>query len=390
VSSPTEAVSDWRDPARLQWAFQHLDELLPTAVIPRGDGPVAELLPHPASLDALPVREASGESGSARTVADVIAATETDAWLVLHDGRLVVEQYLGPMTPDTRHLLMSVSKSLVGIVVGALVDRGVLDVGAAVTAYVPELAASGYAGATLRDVLDMRTGVRFSEDYLDPEAEVTLLDEAVGWAPRVHGGPRTLKEFLASTEAERPHGGHFQYRSCETDVLGWVVEAATGRPFAEVASDLLWARLDAERDAFITVDSAGTGMFDGGINTTLRDLARFGTMLLDGGTSPTGEQLLAPAWIDDVFSGTEDLRAAFAAGPHAGLLPGGHYRSQFWVPAGGEVILAVGIHGQLLYVDRAARMVGAKLSHWPVPTDGARTEATLALFGAIAQHLVRA
>lgn len=377
-------ASDWREPHHLQWSFQHLDELLPTAAIRRGDGPVAALPQHPVALASLPVRLPSRDTA---TVAELIARTETDAWLVLHDGRIVAEEYLDPMTPATRHLLMSVSKSVVGTVVAALIDRGVLDVDAPVTAYVPELAQSGYAGARLRDVLDMRSGVRFSEEYLDPEAEVTLLDEAVGWAPRVHDGPRTLHEFLLSTVAERPHGGHFAYRSCETDVLGWVVEAATGRPFAEVASDLVWSRLGAGHAAFITVDSAGSGMYDGGVNATLRDLARFGAMLLDRGTSLTGQQVVDGAWVDDLFAGSADLRAAFAAGPLADLLPGGHYRSQFWVPAGGDVILAVGIHGQLLYVDRATRVVGVKLSHWPVPTDAARMEQTLALFEAVARHL---
>lgn len=384
TGSTRPTVSDWREPGHLQWSFQHLDELLPSAAIRRGDGPVADLPHDPVALGSLQVLLAPGQT---TTVAEIIARTESDGWLVLHDGRIVVEEYLDPMTPETRHLLMSVSKSVVGIVVAALADRGTLDVGAPVTAYVPELAESGYAGATLRDVLDMRSGVRFSEEYLDPAAEVTLLDEAVGWAPRAHDGPRTLHEFLVSTVAERPHGGHFAYRSCETDILGWVVEAATGRPFAEVASDLVWSRLGVEHNAFITVDSAGSGMYDGGVNATVRDLARFGAMLLDRGTSLTSEQVVDGAWIDDLFAGTPDLREAFAAGPHAGLLPGGHYRSQFWVPAGGDVILAVGIHGQLVYVDRATRVVGVKLSHWPVPTDPERMEQTLALFGAVAQHL---
>lgn len=378
------SIADWREPAHLAWSLQHLDELLPTAVIRRGHGPVAELPQHPVALGSLPVPLVPGDT---TTVAELVARTETAAWLVVHEGRVVTEEYLNSMTPATRHLLMSVSKSVVGVVVAALVDRGDLDVGALVTAYVPELARSGYAGATLRDVLDMRSGVRFSEEYLDAEAEVTLLDEAAGWAPRVHDGPRTLHEFLVSTVAERPHGGHFAYRSCETDVLGWVVEATTGRPFAEVASDLVWSRLGAEHDGFITVDSAGSGMYDGGINATLRDLARFGAMMLDRGTSLTGEQVVDGAWVDDLFAGTADLREAFAAGPLADLLPGGHYRSQFWVPAGGDVILAVGIHGQLVYVDRATRMVGVKLSHWPVPTDAARMEQTLALFEAVARHL---
>ena len=231
-------------------------------------------------------------------------------------------------------------------------------------------------------------GSDFSEDYLDPLTEVSLLDEAVGWAPHIHDGPDTLKAFLRGLVAERPHGGFFQYRSCETDVLGWICEAATGRRFAEVASDLVWSRLGAEEEASLCVDAVGTGMFDGGIAATLRDLARFGALIRDGGLSMAGERVIDRAWIDDLFEGGSEVTAAVAAGPHADLLPGGSYRSQFWVPAGGNVVLCVGIHGQLVYVDRAAGMVGVKLSSWPVPTDADRMGQSLDMFAAIAHHLV--
>ncbi|RJS45769.1 serine hydrolase domain-containing protein [Nocardioides cavernaquae] len=384
--SASPAPADWREPTRLRQSFASMDSLFPTAAIARGAAPTTAL--EPASADvaaadllALPVAGVHG------TVSDVLASTETDAWLVLHDGRVLAESYTSPMSPTTRHLLMSVSKSLVGVIVGALTERGILDPARPVSAYVPKLASSGYAEASLRDVLDMRTGVHFSEDYLDPEAGVCLLDEAVGWAPAHPGSPATLKEFLAGLSTDRPHGGYFQYRSCETDVLGWVIEAATGRPFADIAADLLWSRLGTEADAMITVDAEGTGMFDGGICATLRDLARFGQMLLHGGASLPGERIVSPDWVDDLFARNADLVEAFAAGPHADLLPGGHYRNQFWVPAGGKVLLCVGIHGQLVYVDRSARMVAVKLSSWRLPTDADRMEATLAMCAAIADHL---
>jgi CubicO group peptidase (beta-lactamase class C family) len=367
-----------------------MDALFPTAAIAHGTGPATCLEPASADITAAaPDLLALPVPGGHGTVADVLASTETDAWLVLHNGRVRAESYVAPMSPSTRHLLMSVSKSLVGVVAGALTERSVLDPARPVTAYVPELGNSGYDGATVRDVLDMRTGVHFSEDYLDPDAEVSLLDEAVGWTPARPGSPATLKEFLARLSADRPHGGHFQYRSCETDVLGWVIEAATGQPFAEVASEVLWSRLGAEVDAMITVDAEDTGMFDGGICATLRDLARFGAMLLNGGASLTGDRIVSQRWVDDLFAGSADLVAAFAAGPCADLLPGGHYRNQFWVPAGGEVVLCVGIHGQLVYVNRPAGMVGVKLSSWPVQTDGERMAKTLAMFDATAAHLVQ-
>lgn len=381
IQQPTLSASSWRLPDVVRRSFQQVESFLPTAVVSRGDGPVVEWPRDPGSVADVEVSPALG------TVRDVLAVTETDGCLVLHDGRLVFEQYFGTMTPSTAHLLMSVSKSLVGIVAGALVDRCILDPTRVVTDYVPELAGSGYEGARVRDVLDMRSGVRFSEDYLDPDAEVSLLDQAVGWAPPTSSSPRTLKEFLARTVADRPHGGAFRYRSCETDALGWVCEAASGRPFADIASELVWSRLGAEADASICVDAAGTAVFDGGANATLRDLARFGAMLRDRGSSPTGEPVVSRAWVDDMFAPGPEVTAAFAAGPQADLLPGGAYRSQCWIPAGSQALLCIGIHGQLVYVDRSAGMVGVKLSSWPSPLDEMRMEATLRMFAAISEHL---
>lgn len=181
VDGAAPTLANWRSPAMVGASFQRIETFLPTATISRGSGPVVH---WPSALVPLGDLAVPGQHCRVR---DVLEATETDGWLVLHRGRLVAEEYAGTMTPATPHLLMSVSKSLVGVVVGALVDRGVLDPAGLVTDHLPELIGSGYDGARLRDVLDMRSGVRFSEDYLDPRSEVCLLDEAVGWAPRTPG-----------------------------------------------------------------------------------------------------------------------------------------------------------------------------------------------------------
>ena len=157
----------------------------------------------------------------------------------------------------------------------------------------------------------MRSGIAFSEDYLDLDAEVRLLEQAIGWAPRRHPGvPGSMYEFLLTLRQKRPHGGPFEIRSCETDVLGWVCEAAAGTRMPELMSGVLWGRLGAEHDAAIAVDATGTGMFDGGICATLRDLARFGAMVLAEGTSLTGEQVVPASWIQDTLA-----RAARTPGP---------------------------------------------------------------------------
>ena len=161
------------------------------------------------------------------------------------------------------------------------------------TRYVPALAQSGYAGATVRHILDMRSGIKFSEDYLDPMAEVRLIEQAIGWAPRTAPDiPSNMYDFLLTLRQESAHGGPFLYRSCETDVLGWICEAAAGVRMPELMSELLWSRIGAQNDAVIGIDAVGTGMFDGGINACLRDLVRFGSLYLTDGVSLTGQQVV--------------------------------------------------------------------------------------------------
>ena len=235
----------------------------------------------------------------------------------------------------------------------------------------------------------MRSGIYFSENYLDPAAEVRVLEQAFGWAPRTTPGvPATLREFLVTLRRCRPHGGVFEYRSCETDVLGLVVEGASGIRFPALAADLVWSRLGAEFDGNIGVDSEGTAMFDGGMSAALGDLARFGLMVLRGGSSLVGEQVVPEWWIEDCFAGGSDSRAAFAASPGDNRMPGGFYRNQFWIPDGDRpVLLCLGIHGQMIYVNRAARVVAAKLSSWPLPQDAWKLFSTVAAFDAISAEV---
>ncbi len=320
---------------------------------------------------------------------DVMASTFTDGWIVARDGAVMGEQYVGTMSPSVLHLLMSVSKSLTTAVAGTLMGAGELDPGAQVTAYVPALAGSGYDGARVRDLLDMRTGVRFSEAYLDENAEVRLLEEAIGWAPRRHPDtPHTLRDFLATLGADGPHGGRFDYKSCETDALAFVLEGATGIHAADLMSERLWGPMGAEFGANVGVDAVGSGMFDGGVSASLRDLLRFGTLFLRDGAALDGRQVLPSSWIAETVAGAPDSRAAFANAAEPTLMPGGMYRNGFWFPyPGSDVFLALGIHGQMVYVNRAAGVVAAKLSSWPTPQDGERLLWTIRAFDAVARTI---
>ena len=408
----------WQDPPVNRWAFWHVPEILPTYRVARGRGPARRLPGSPATADlpAIPVTRADGSAG---TVGDVLAGTFTDAYVVLQDGELVTEWYGPQGAADRTHALMSVSKSVVGCVAAILIDRGQLDADGEITGYVPELAGSGYAGATVRHVLDMRSGVRFTEEYANPQADIRRLDEWIGWQPSgpessaggpesSAGGPesepRGLHRFLATLPAEAPHGGRFLYRSAESDVLGWACERAAGQPMPALVSELLWAPMGAEHDADLLHDGLGAAVHDGGLCATARDVARFGQLLLDGGAVPGGpggqggsaaqggaggeartRRVVPPQWLRQGWAVDADVRTAFAASPAEVSFPGGWYRNQFWFRPGlyGDVLLGLGIYGQMLHVSRRTNTVCVKFSSWPQAQNPAYLEDTLRAFDAV-------
>lgn len=390
-------LDNWQDPPYNRWSFRHLREVIPTHRIGRGDGPARPLPDHPDPpvLDDVALTRLGGD---ASTVGEVLAQTWTDAVVVLFDGRIVLERYSAAMSPDTPHLLMSVSKSLVGCVAGVLVERGELDPDRQVGDYVPEVAGSGYDGASVRDLLDMRTGVAFSETYTDPEAEVRVMERHMGWrsAPAADDDPdgegrgagAGMYAYLASLKSEGPHGGTFVYRSADTDMLGWVCERAAGTRMADLLSESIWRPLGAEYDAEITCDGVGSAVHDGGISATARDLARFGQLLLDDG-QVDGRAVVPQGWLQQARTLSPDIRNAFAASNSEPFLPGGWYRNQFWFVPGrsGDVQLCLGIHGQMVLVDRATRTVAVKLSTWPTPQDPAYLIDTIRAFTAAGRRL---
>lgn len=354
---------DWDAPPWNRWAFQHMREIVATVDVPRGER-IWDLPGTGGEVDAIPCRDAQG---AATTWGRMLDDTHADAALVWLDGRIIVESYFNGMTPRTPHIVFSVSKSITSAVAGTLIGEGLMDPAAPVTEIMPELAATAWNGATLGQVLDMTSGVRFDETYGKHDAQVFLLDVAANLKPpypwmepdRV---PACIWDLILSlTATEAPHGARFAYRSIETDVLGYLMERVTDRRLSDLVSDRLWAPMGAEQDGFFTVDRAGYPLADGGFNACLRDLARFGRLLLEDGQRD-GRQVIPRAWIDDIRHGDHGL----FDDDHRDFLPNGRYRNQFWIEADGHPAhLCLGIFGQHVYVDPETGLVAVKLSSWP-------------------------
>ena len=372
-------LGNWREAPWNAWAFCHVHELVPTAQIHATPGLIEE---PPIDATAL-IEHAFVADGQRRTIAGILQQTSTDALTVMKAGKFVADFHAPHFTAQSRHILFSASKSVAGLLAGMLVDDGLLDPGTRVLHYVPELTRSAFGDATVRHVLDMRTSLTFSEDYLDPRGDFARYRRAGLLDPQIDGEkPQTVIGFLASLQkGAGDHGGPFQYGSPNSDVLGLLIERASGERYADFAATRLWQPLGLRQDGRVTVDIVGTARSGGGLCMTARDLARIGELMRVGGTV-NGRTLLSADWVNDTLSwGSFE---AWRQGSFAAWLPHGRYRNQ-WYQVGNAsgAFFAIGIHGQWLYVDPIRETVIAKFSSQPQPTDDDTKHLNLALFDEI-------
>ena len=350
--SASQSLRDvWRTPAANTRAFRNVPSFLPTDAIPNYPDDVWRL-------------EAASKPWRAKLLhRSLLKFTHTDALVILHRGQICFEYY-GPGNDQTQsHILMSCSKAVTGLLLGLLVSERLIDDHVPIEEYIPSLAGTRYAGATARDLADMRAGV-----VLDAREE-RAYDIAANWEPRrdtpanVH-----LKAFFQSLRgAPDNHGGGFRYISAHTDLLGWVIEAATGRKVADLLSEKIWIPLGAEAPAYITLDQDGLGRSCGGVGCRIRDLARLGLLLSRGGRRG-GRTIIPKALVDDLWDNGD--RDAWTNGDWAKTLaPISRkmaYRSGWYVvDEEPSKLFAMGIHGQNLFIDRNRDLVVAKFSSWP-------------------------
>ena len=354
--------NDWDRAPWNRWSFQHVREIVPTAEVWRGHRP-----PHAFKRDLRDLARISFQAARGTiTVADFLNDSYTDGFVVLHKGAIVAETYLNNMTPRTLHLSQSVAKSFTGVLAGILAGRGLLDPQAPITDYLPELKTTAYDGAKVQHMLDMGSGVAYSEEYTDPFSDVGQTDVASGWKVKPEGDgrawPGTMWEQILSLKTkEAEHGSRFLYRSIETDVVTFALERISGLRLPELMSREIWQKLGVEESANYTVDPAGYGLACGGLNATLRDYARFGQMIAQDGFF-NGQQIVPAAWIEETRRGNPKLFGA----DYRATMPKGAYHNQFWIEDFEQPVLEChGVFGQWIYTDPVHDFVAVKLSSWP-------------------------
>ena len=372
---------DWDRGPWNRWTFQNIDLILPTAPIRKG--PQVTALPQATgSLNAFGYR---GADGAPTTFGQMLEETYTDAMFVWKDGQCLHESYHNGMSPQTVHLLQSVSKSITATAAACLFAEQMMDPAAPITEYLPELEKTAWNGASVQHVLDMTSGVTFNETYEARDSDVGKMDFAAGWKPAPPGvdvtsWPGCIRDqILSLTVADAGHGQRFSYRSIETEDLAHEMERVTGQSLAEIISDRLWKPLGCEEDANITVDATGYGLACGGISATLRDLARFALALVNDGNFG-GRNVIPKAWITDIRHGNHGL---FDDASRQDF-PNGRYRNQFWIEdVSGELHLCLGIFGQLIFVSPASNFIAVKLSSWPGCTEPKYLNSSLSALHAV-------
>lgn len=321
------AVNNLFEEQNIVHNFSHMPELFFHEELDRGDGPVSEFVRNPKALP---------------DISTWVKERSLTAIVVLHDGELVHEDYFKGTTAEDRRISWSVAKSFLSALAGIYVDNGAIDsIDDPVTKYVPTLVGGAYDGTTVKDVLQMSSGVEFNEDYLDPKSDINRMGRALALG-------RSMDRFAENLrDRTGPPGEHWHYVSIDTHVVGMVIEGATNQRIAEIMSEKIIAPLGMEDTPIYITDKGGTAFVLGGLNMRTRDYARFGQMFLQDGEY-NGTQVVPASWVDESTrpsANTEDGEPGY-----------GYF---WWTPdksSDGEYF-ARGIYGQYVYVNEDDQVV---------------------------------
>jgi hypothetical protein len=366
-----------------RWSYQHMREIFPTRAVPRS-ATAAPLPVRQIDLDGLTVQL---DAKRTSTVAQWLTDAYTDGFIVLHDGAVVYERYLNGQTPSSPHLMFSVTKSFTGTLALMLMEEGKLDATKTVAGYVPELAGTAFADATVQQVLNMTNSIEFDETYDDPKSDITRFAAAFS---SCDGSVYSYLQTLKKPNAQFAHGKAFHYVTPDPEVLGWIIRRVTGKNLAQVLEEKIWSKLGTDQDGYYWVDSQGTEMAGGGYNITLRDGARFGQMILDDGKF-NGQQILSAAIAKRIKQpGDHEVFGRFYKNDPWYQSVGFAYHDQWWTFNNShKAVSALGIHGQYIYIDPVARMVIVKQTSDP-DADSLRNDVDGPIvMHAIAEHLTK-
>ena len=371
----------------LRYSVVHMREFMPTVNVPRDN--VVPVSHFEYELDDKIDTVTFQPTGEMRKVSwlESLDLNYTDGIIVLHKGKVVYEKYFAELTPERVHAVMSVTKSFTGLLAASLYAEGRLDPTRLVRDYVPELGGSGFGDATVRDLMDMTTAVKYSEDYSSPSSEIWAFSAAGNPMIEHTDGIEGYYDYLETVKKDGEHGNVFGYRTVNADALGWVISRITGKSVAQLVTEYFWQRMGMEQDAYYQVDALGIPFAGGGLNASLRDLARVGEMLRLGGMW-RGVRILPVGAVEDIVHGGNP--AKFAPSEAGKTLKGWSYRNMWWITNNSHgAYMARGVHGQAIYIDPVAEMVIVRLASTYLSSNLQIDPLSLPAYSAVAEFLMR-
>ena len=376
-SEQSFSFDNWMFPPHNRESFHNVKEVVPTALIENKTSYVRELPQKIRDFTGLSVDTSDGLTENWQ---QHLQHTNCDAICIVHDGSIVHEQYFGTNTETSRHLLMSVSKSFCAAALGVSINRGVLHADELVTQIDPRFFGTSLEGATIQHLIDMTAGTDFVEDYdayASPSDSNLMIqyEQQAGWRP-INDLPviGAIEHFITYGKSFE-HGTRFDYRSPLTNIVAYLLERVNGKSFAEILSQDIWGPLGFEHPGDLMLDPLGSAVIEGGLNCTVRDLARFGLAYLENGLV-NHAQAMSESWIHDTFNPNNKTKKLFGEI----VQPNGDdplhgtsvaYHNGFWVKSTNEIIECVGIFGQYCYIHRPSRTVIARFSSYELasPTE---------------------
>lgn len=377
----------------LRYSVNHIREFYPTRAVSAGNGKKytvkTRLDPAIDNITFTP-----WDAQEPMTFEQSLAANYTDGIIIMHKGKIVYEKYPAGLKPDGLHAAMSVSKSFTGTVASILVAEKKLDPSKKVTDYIPELKNSGFADATVGQVIDMTTAIKYGEDYNDPNSEVWAYSAAGNvFRPDSYSGPQNYYEYLATVKKlpDAEHGTTFGYKTVNTELLAWICSRVTGKGLTDMVSEMIWQPLGAHYDGYYQLDPSGIAFAGGGFDLNLRDMALFGEMLRNGGKLNGKQVIPAQAALDIAKGGSSDsYKEAFAKSGEYPKLKGWSYHNMWWITNNSHgAYMARGVHGQAIYIDPAAQMVIARFASTYYASNKYIDPLSIPAYEAVADYLMK-
>ena len=356
-------LQNYREHPKSHWAFRNAGAPLHVVMIPRE----GEIFPLKQALNpAIGTTKYTDLHGKELPFDDLFEQNYADGLIVVQGDNVLHERYFNGFNEHAQHIWFSMTKSLVSSAFGLLVAEGKVDLTASPAKYIPELKGSGFERVSIQNVLDHASALSFKENYTDPDSDfIRYYGPALsmGWMPgaadaspadtKIYGAHDFLVHFIQADPDLKP-GEAFDYNSSNADLLGWLIARISGLSLQDYLQQNIWAKLGAEHDAMIAVDRAYMPVATGGMNTTVRDAARFGMMIRDGGRF-NGQQVIPEKWVSANLDISTKTSANMAANTKYRGDPWTAYHNMWWVlDADAGEYCAVGIHGQVIYINRKA------------------------------------